>query len=125
MKNLIDTYLNHSSWDLKENSNFQYSYNSLRNYIASNTIKTYWLKKVFSKRECERHISGDFHIHDLDNLCPYCIGWDTFTILQDKDKSSLKTIENGMFKSYAPQSEWDMLAEVLGQNLINNAELRA
>ena len=94
MKNLIDTYLNHSSWDLKENSNFQYSYNSLRNYIASNTIKTYWLKKVFSKRECERHISGDFHIHDLDNLCPYCIGWDTFTILQDKDKSSLKTIEN-------------------------------
>lgn len=30
-----------------------------------------------------------------------------------------------MFKSYAPQSEWDILAEVLGQNLINNAELRA
>ena len=73
MKNLIHSYLDHSFWNLKENSNFQYNYHSLRNYIASDIIKTYWLENVFSEKECDRHLSGDFHIHDLDNLCPYCI----------------------------------------------------
>lgn len=48
MKNIIRTYLNRTSWNLKENSNFQYNYHSLRNYIASDAIKTYWLKNVFS-----------------------------------------------------------------------------
>ena len=94
MKNIIHSYLDHSSWNLKENSNFQYNYHSLRNYIASDIIKNYWLKNVFSEKECDRHLSGDFHIHDLDNLCPYCIGWNTSTILHNKKKASFKTIEN-------------------------------
>lgn len=71
MKNLIHSYLDHSS------------------YI----IKNYWLENVFSEKECDRHLSGDFHIHDLDNLCPYCIGWDTSTILHNKKRHPLKPLK--------------------------------
>ena len=78
---LVDKYLERSDWKVSENSNMGYSLQGLNNYIASEISKVYWLNKVYPKAVRRAHVEGDFHIHDLNFLSVYCVGWDLRDLL--------------------------------------------
>lgn len=80
---LVDDYLNKRDWQVKENSNMSYSLQGLNNYISSEVSKNYWLNKIYPGRICSAHKTGVFHIHDLNILSVYCVGWDLFDLLSE------------------------------------------
>jgi ribonucleoside-triphosphate reductase (formate) len=73
---LMESYLSQLDWKVKENSNMDYSLQGLNNFVSSSISTNYWLNKIYSPEIKEAHASGDFHIHDLQLLAPYCCGWD-------------------------------------------------
>lgn len=78
---LVDGYLDRLDWQVKENSNMDYSLQGLNNYIFSEVSKTYWLTKVYPQEVKTAHESGDLHLHDLGTLSVYCVGWDLMDLL--------------------------------------------
>ena len=78
---LMEDYLGKLDWRLNENSNMSYSVQGLNNYLASAISARYWLNKLYPKNIREAHVNGDFHIHDLGLLAPYCCGWDLKDLL--------------------------------------------
>jgi len=72
----MNDYLDLEDWKVKENSNMGYSLQGLNNFISSEVTSQYWLQEVYPPEAGERHLDGDFHIHDLGNLSVYCCGWD-------------------------------------------------
>jgi len=80
-KGLVEKYLYKTDWQVKENSNMSYSLQGLNNYISSEISKNYWLNKIYPEDIRKAHIDGDFHIHDLNLLSAYCVGWDLFDLL--------------------------------------------
>lgn len=83
MKNveMIDGYLENSDWRIKENANMAYSLQGLNTHISSLIVSQYWLSKVYSPVIGDAHKNGDFHIHDLNTLGAYCVGWDLQDLL--------------------------------------------
>lgn len=79
---LVDQYLKRRDWQVKENSNMAFSLQGLNNYIASEISKTYWLDKIYPPEVRDAHTTGDFHIHDLNLLSVYCVGWDLYDLLK-------------------------------------------
>ncbi|HIE06327.1 MAG TPA: ribonucleoside triphosphate reductase [bacterium (Candidatus Stahlbacteria)] len=79
--NLVNQYLKRLDWQVSENSNMTYSLQGLNNYISSEISKIYWLNKVYPPEIRQAHTDGDFHIHDLNLLSVYCVGWDLFDLL--------------------------------------------
>ncbi|MBN1655549.1 MAG: ribonucleoside triphosphate reductase [Deltaproteobacteria bacterium] len=80
---LVDQYLGQSDWLIKENSNMAYSLQGLNNYISSEISKAYWLNHIYPPAVRKAHIDGDFHIHDLNLLAVYCVGWDLKDLLME------------------------------------------
>lgn len=80
---LMDQYLENIDWQVKENSNMAYSLQGLNNYIASEVSKSYWLHKIYSEEISRANSEGDIHIHDLNILSTYCVGWDLQDLLQE------------------------------------------
>jgi ribonucleoside-triphosphate reductase (formate) len=78
---LMEDYLGRADWRLKENSNMSFSVQGLNNYIASAISARYWLNKLYPENIRQAHVDGDFHIHDLGLLAPYCCGWDLKDLL--------------------------------------------
>ena len=78
---LMEDYLGRADWRLKENSNMSFSVQGLNNYIASAISARYWLNKMYPENIRAAHVQGDFHIHDLGLLAPYCCGWDLKDLL--------------------------------------------
>ncbi len=78
---LMEDYLGRADWRLKENSNMSFSVQGLNNYIASAISARYWLNKLYPENIRQAHVNGDFHIHDLGLLAPYCCGWDLKDLL--------------------------------------------
>ncbi len=78
---LVDQYLARADWQVNENSNMSFSLQGLNNYIASEISKTYWLQKIYPIEVREAHLRGDFHLHDLNLLSVYCVGWDLYDLL--------------------------------------------
>ncbi len=72
---LVDDYLENNDWRVNENSNMNYSYQGLNNFLASSIQANYWLNTIYPKEISEAHKNADFHIHDLGSLCVYCLGW--------------------------------------------------
>lgn len=79
--NVVDKYLNKKDWKVNENSNMAYSLQGMNNYITSEICKVYWLNKIYSKEVRKAHSDGDLHIHDLNSLSTYCVGWDLYDLL--------------------------------------------
>ncbi len=73
---MVDEYLKENDWRVKENSNMTYSLQGLNVYLSSDVLSYYWLTRIYNDQIREAHLSGDFHIHDLGVLGPYCCGWD-------------------------------------------------
>jgi len=80
---LVEKYLNQLDWKVNENSNMDYSIQGLNNYLASEISKKYWLNKVYTPQIRQAHLSGDIHIHDLNIISVYCVGWDLKDLLME------------------------------------------
>ena len=78
---LIDDYIGRKDWQVKENANMDYSIQGLNNYLNSKVITKYWLNKVYPEEVKNAHVNGDIHIHQLNFLGPYCVGWDLRDLL--------------------------------------------
>ena len=91
---LIDLYLEKLDWQVNENSNMAYSLQGLNNYISSEISKIYWLNKIYPPEIREAHLEGDFHIHDLNILSTYCVGWDLNDLLLQGFKGAAGKVES-------------------------------
>ena len=78
---LIQKYLDKTSWLVKENANMTYSLQGLNNHVASLLSSNFWLNKIYPRKIRKAHLYGDLHIHDLALLSAYCCGWDLKDIL--------------------------------------------
>ncbi len=97
---LVDQYLQKIDWQVNENSNMAFSLQGLNNYISSEISQIYWLNKIYPAEIREAHISGDFHIHDLNILSVYCVGWDLFDLLVEGFKGVAGKVESKPAKHF-------------------------
>ena len=91
---LMEGYLNKMDWRVRENSNMGFSLQGLNNYIASDITSEYWLNRIYTPAIREAHTSGDFHIHDLNLLSVYCVGWDIADLLRQGFKGIAGNVES-------------------------------
>jgi anaerobic ribonucleoside-triphosphate reductase len=77
----VDKYLQELDWQVHENANMAYSLQGLNQYTISAITKKYWLNKIYPKEIREAAASEDFHVHNLETLAPYCMGWDLYDLL--------------------------------------------
>ena len=47
--NAVESYINISDWQVKENSNMDYSLQGLNNYLSTKVISDYWIKNISSR----------------------------------------------------------------------------
>ena len=78
---MVDSYLQELDWQIQENANMTYSLQGLNQYAISAVAKKYWLNKIYPKEIREAAAGEDFHIHDLETLACYCMGWDLYDLL--------------------------------------------
>jgi anaerobic ribonucleoside-triphosphate reductase len=78
---VVDDYLSMLDWKVNENSNMAYSLQGLNVYATESIISHYWLNKIYPPEIGEAHTRGDYHLHDLGTLGPYCVGWDLKDLL--------------------------------------------
>ena len=97
---LIDNYLKKLDWRVYENSNTTYSLQGLNFYISSEITKEYWLSNVYPEEVASAHRNGDFHIHDLQNLSVYCVGWDLYDLLTTGFKGAYGKTESAPPKHF-------------------------
>ncbi len=97
---LVDQYLRKSDWRVNENSNMTFSLQGLNNYVSSEVSKTYWLRKVYPPEIRDAHGEGDFHIHDLNSLSVYCVGWDLMDLLTEGFKGVAGKVESSPPKHF-------------------------
>ncbi|MDR2573594.1 MAG: ribonucleoside triphosphate reductase [Desulfovibrio sp.] len=91
---LMEGYLNKMDWRVRENSNMGFSLQGLNNYIASDITSEYWLNRIYTPVIREAHANGDFHIHDLNLLSVYCVGWDIADLLRQGFKGIAGNVES-------------------------------
>ena len=77
----VDQYLEKLDWEVQENANMTFSLQGLNHYATAYVIRQYWLNKIYPKEIREANEDGDLHIHNLDTLGPYCVGWDLYDLL--------------------------------------------
>lgn len=93
-------YLNKDTWEVHENSNETYSLQGMTNYVKGQVTKQYWLSKIYSPKIRKAEKSGDFHIHDLGILGPYCVGWDLQDLLKVGFKGAPKKLQSAPAKHF-------------------------
>ncbi|MFO7708605.1 MAG: ribonucleoside triphosphate reductase [Desulfobacterales bacterium] len=79
---LVNHYIEKLDWKIRENSNMSYSLQGLNNYISSEVTSEYWLNSIYPPEVRATHTEGDIHIHDLNLLSVYCVGWDLMDLLR-------------------------------------------
>ncbi len=77
----VEDYIYKKDWAVKENANMDYSLQGLNNYVTSKIVSSYWLNRIYPEKLKMMHQSGDVHIHQLNVLGPYCVGWDLKDLL--------------------------------------------
>lgn len=91
---LIDNYLHQRDWRVNENSNMTFSLQGLNNHISSEVTSSYWLNQIYPVEVRNAHIDGDLHIHDLNSLSVYCVGWDLKALLAEGFKGVPGKVES-------------------------------
>jgi ribonucleoside-triphosphate reductase len=79
----VNQYISRLDWEVRENSNMCYSLQGLNHYLSGALSQTYWLNSVYPEHIKGAHESGEFHIHDLNQLSVYCVGWDLASLLKE------------------------------------------
>ncbi|MGI6143513.1 MAG: ribonucleoside triphosphate reductase [bacterium] len=95
VQEMVQDYLNSQDWRVNENSNMNYSLQGLNNHIISAVSSKYWLEKVYPPAIAEGHRRGDYHIHDLGIIAPYCCGWDLADLLEKGFAGVGQKVESG------------------------------
>ena len=78
---MVDRYLQELDWQVYENANMTFSLQGLNQYGISAISKKYWLNKIYPKEVREAAANEDFHIHNLETIACYCMGWDLYDLL--------------------------------------------
>jgi len=106
--NDIESYIQKSDWQIKENANSDISYSGLQAYMTKKNIKRYSLSQ-YPDMIRKAYLDGYFHIHNLsDGIVPYSYIGSTsilvrdanikrpfFTSLKDvQGKSNLETLQD-------------------------------
>ncbi len=91
---LMDGYLRRLDWRVRENSNMGFSLQGLNNFISSDVTSEYWLNRIYTPKIREAHRLGDFHLHDLNQLSVYCVGWDLADLLKQGFKGVSGNVES-------------------------------
>ncbi len=97
---LVESYLKQLDWKVNENSNMSYSIQGLNNYLASEISKEYWLNKIYPTEIKNAHLNGDIHIHDLNIISVYCVGWDLKDLLMEGFRGVVGKIESSPAKHF-------------------------
>ncbi len=97
---MVDNYLDRSDWQVKENSNMEYSLQGLNNYVFGEISKTYWLNKIYPKEIRDAYEKTDIHIHDLGLISVYCVGWDLMDLLTEGFKGVVGKVESAPPKHF-------------------------
>lgn len=92
---LLERYLARSDWRISENANMAFSLQGLNNYVASEVTHSYWLDRVYSDAVREAHRDGALHLHDLNALAVYCVGWDLSDLLLTGFRGAPGKVESG------------------------------
>jgi len=79
---LVERYLEQADWQVNENANMAFSLQGLNNHLSSEVTRRYWLERLYPPAVREAHDCGDFHLHDLNLLAVYCVGWDLADLLR-------------------------------------------
>jgi ribonucleoside-triphosphate reductase len=82
-KKLVDSYIRHDDWRVKENSTVTYSVGGLILYNSGAITANYWLSEIYDDEIANAHRSADIHIHDLSMLTGYCAGWSLRQLIQE------------------------------------------
>ena len=77
----VDDYLEKLDWEVRENSNMTFSLQGMNHYAVSYIVKKYWLNKIYPKEVRDANEKGFLHLHNLDTLACYCVGWDLYDLL--------------------------------------------
>jgi len=96
----VDKYLEKLDWEVNENANMAFSLQGLNHHGVSYIIKKYWLNKIYPKEIREANENGDFHLHNLDSLAPYCSGWDLYDFLMKGFGGTLGKLESAPPKHF-------------------------
>ncbi|MFZ3055102.1 MAG: ribonucleoside triphosphate reductase [Minisyncoccales bacterium] len=104
----VNDYLDKLDWEVQENSNMTFSLQGLNHYGVSYIVKKYWLNKIYPKEVREANQSGDIHLHNLDTLACYCVGWDLYDLLLRGFGGV-----NGKIESYPPKHFRSALGQVV------------
>jgi ribonucleoside-triphosphate reductase len=91
---LVNHYIDKLDWKIRENSNMSYSLQGLNNYISSEVTSEYWLNSIYPPEVRKAHAEGDIHIHDLNLLAVYCVGWDLMDLLRQGFKGVEGKVES-------------------------------
>ena len=97
---LMDGYLQRLDWRVRENSNMGFSLQGLNNYISSDVTSEYWLNRIYTPRIRDAHKNGDIHLHDLNQLSVYCVGWDLADLLKEGFKGVSGNVESAPPKHF-------------------------
>jgi len=82
VNNTISGYMDKVDWQVKENSNEQYSFSGLLLYSAGQIISNYVLNEVYPPDVSEAHKKRYIHIHDITHaVIGYCAGWSIKNLL--------------------------------------------
>lgn len=97
---IVDDYLEKEDWRVRENSNMTFSLQGLNVHITQRVISNYWLNSIYPLEVRKAHAGGDFHIHDLGTLGPYCVGWDLQDLLLEGFRGVRGKIESKPAKHF-------------------------
>lgn len=78
----VNEYINREDWRINANANQGYSIGGAILNMAGKVAANYWLDEVYGKEIGDLHRNADIHIHDLDMLSPYCMGWSLRQLLE-------------------------------------------
>ncbi|MDY6839491.1 MAG: ribonucleoside triphosphate reductase [Thermodesulfobacteriota bacterium] len=99
---LVENYIQKTDWRVAENSNMSFSLQGLNNYISSSVTTEYWLNRVYTPEIRHAHKNGDLHIHDLNLLSVYCVGWDLLDLLKQGFRGVKGKVESAPAKHLRP-----------------------
>jgi len=123
---MVDNYIQELDWQIKENANMAYSLQGLHHYVVSAVSKKYWLNKIYPKEVREAVAGGDFHIHNLDFLGPYCCGWDLYDLINRGFGGVASKVESRPAKHFRTALGqlvnffYTLQGEVAGANAVSN-----
>ncbi len=101
IKDMIESYIRKTDWEVKENANMGYSLQGLEHNVYRKVIKEYWLDNVYDEEIARYHKEGWMHIHDLGYLSAYCVGWDLEDLIKTGFKGAMGKVSSKPAKHFS------------------------